>query len=376
MRRSAAALALLPLLGLTGCQKGFDLLPQARSLGSMVLMRTMGIDLGETYAVRVTVSSGEQSLGRGEGSEKALVLQKEAESISGACLAMQGQGASYVFYGHVGQLLLGEAAARDGLEVPLDYVLGDIETRLETDVYLVRGAEAGEAIAAAAKEGSATKRLEAVEKDGGLLSKSMTRTAEAALEDLLENGDTFLPALALEGEDREMDPRGYGLVRDWALVDWIQGEEAHGAELLLSEVEADILEVEDPELGKAVLRIVDAKTRVRPVFQGERLTGLTVSCRVEADLAEGAEEFDRPDRRSRLEQAMAERTERRIRTLLEHSQRLEGDFFQLEGMAQRAMPWKKRTIAEQWDLGGLDIRVEARGEILRRYDVSVGREKL
>ena len=36
---------------------------------------------------------------------------------------MQGEGSSYLYFGHVGQLLLGEELARQGVEPALDYIL-------------------------------------------------------------------------------------------------------------------------------------------------------------------------------------------------------------------------------------------------------------
>ena len=52
-----------------------------------------------------------------------------------------------------------------------------------------------------------------MEADGGLLSYSMARSVEDALEDLEENGCTFLPSLILSGADRTMEADGYGLIR-------------------------------------------------------------------------------------------------------------------------------------------------------------------
>lgn len=52
---------------------------------------------------------------------------------------MQGEGSSYLYFGHVGQLLLGRGAARQGVEPALDYILRDVETRLDTALYLGAG---------------------------------------------------------------------------------------------------------------------------------------------------------------------------------------------------------------------------------------------
>ena len=97
-----------------------------------------------------------------------------------AVLGMQGEGSSYLYFGHVGQLLLGEELARQGVEPALDYILRDVETRLDTALYLVRGGTAGKAITAAGEDGSAADRLEALAEDAGLLAGSMPRTVKDA----------------------------------------------------------------------------------------------------------------------------------------------------------------------------------------------------
>ena len=117
----AAALCGAVMFLLPGC--GGERLPYAREMGDMALMRTMGVDTGEGGAeqLHVTVSSGRRARGLQGEAEPPLVLSAERESISGACLAMQGLSDSYVFYGHVDQLLLGEELAGAGVTQVLDY---------------------------------------------------------------------------------------------------------------------------------------------------------------------------------------------------------------------------------------------------------------
>ena len=131
-------LLLAAFLPLSGCKETFDFLPYAREIEDMALMRTLGVDL-TAEGVRVTASTGIQD----QGAKPPTILEEEARSISAACLSMQAQGAAYVFYGHVGQLLLGEDLARQGVRPALDYVMRDIEMRLETKLYVLQGGEAG-----------------------------------------------------------------------------------------------------------------------------------------------------------------------------------------------------------------------------------------
>lgn len=354
MRRWGALLLCALLFPLAGCEApGF--LPYARELEDMALIRTMGVDAAGEGAVEVTVSSGRQG---GQG-EEPVVLSGRSATISGACLEMQGEGSSYIYYGHVGQLLLGEDLAARGVKPALEYVIRDVEMRPGTQLYLVRGRGAGAAIrAAAGAGGSAADRLEAMEDDAGLLSHSMPVTAGDALERLERDGAAFVPAVREEAGT--LEAVGYGILKEGWLAGWAEGEAAEGINLLMGRVDADVLELEE-----AALRVVGAKTAVGPIFEGERLTGLSLRCRVDANLAEvsggaGPEE---------LLQALEEVEQARIRAALDLSRALDADFLGLRGRACLAAPWRKKAVEEQWDLPALTLEVRVEGRILRGYDV-------
>ena len=100
MKRMGAAAALAAVLLLSGCGKAA--LPYAREMGDMALLRTMGVDAGEEAGqVRVTVSTGKRAAGLQGESQPPLILSAGGESLSAACLSMQGLSDSYVFYGYV-----------------------------------------------------------------------------------------------------------------------------------------------------------------------------------------------------------------------------------------------------------------------------------
>ena len=111
MKRGWMAPLALSLL-LTGCSG----LPAAREMGDMALLRTMGIDAAAN-GVAVTGSTGPRAKGLQAEDEPALILSADRESLSGACLAMQGQSDSYVFFGYVDQLLLGQELAERGVQI-------------------------------------------------------------------------------------------------------------------------------------------------------------------------------------------------------------------------------------------------------------------
>ena len=334
-----------------------NLLPYAREIDTVALMRTLGVD-GSPEGMAVTVSGGAR-----DGQEPE-IFSGQGASVSGALLTMQGQGESYLFYGHVGQLLLGEALAEENLRPPLDYVLRDVEMRLETELYVVRDGEAGAAIRAASGQGkSAADRLEAMEEDAGLLSATTVRTVGQVLADLEERGASFAPAL--REEDGALNAAGYAILKDDALIGWAEEEAAKGINLYLGEVDADILETEN-----AALRIVEAKSKVHPVFEGDTLTGLEVFCEVEANLAEADPGVDLSDRQqlAALERALEQAEGARLRAALELARELDADYLGLRPRAALAAPWRKAELQAQWDLPALELYVTVDGRVERGYD--------
>ena len=356
MRGRWAVLLCALLLPLTGCEAP-SFLPYARELADMAPIRTMGVDAAREGAVTVTVSSG----ARGGQGEEPVVLSGTAGTISGACLDMQGQGTSYIYYGHVGQFLLGEGLARRGVGPALDYVLRDVEMRLGTQLYLVRAGDARPAMEeAVASGGSAADRLEAMEDDAGLRSDTMPVAVGDVLERLSRSGAAFVPAVRQEEEG--LRASGYGILRDGQLAAWAEGDQAEGVNLAMGRVDADVLELEG-----AALRVVGASTTVRPVFEGDTLTGLSVLCRVDANLAEASPNADV----EALCRALEEAEGARVQAALDLSQALDADFLELKRRACLALPWRKAAIQAQWDLPALELEVTVDGRILRSYDAGV-----
>ena len=104
MKRLITVLLVAAMLPLSGCAplSLTGMLPYAREIEDMELVRTLGVD-GDGEGVTVTGSGGTR-----EG-EKANLVTGQAATISAAVLTMQSQGSSYLYFGHVGQLLLGES---------------------------------------------------------------------------------------------------------------------------------------------------------------------------------------------------------------------------------------------------------------------------
>lgn len=369
MKRMGAAAALAAVLLLSGCGKAA--LPYAREMGDMALLRTMGVDAGEKAGqVRVTVSTGKRAAGLQGESQPPLILSAAGESLSAACLSMQGLSDSYVFYGYVDQLLLGEEAALEGVEPVLDYFSRDVELGLGAQVWLVRGGTAQAAIEAGGETG-VDSRLSTLQTDSEMGAAGITRTAGEVFSSLLEQGCAYLPALwvagAEEGEQTALLEAGYGVLRDGVLAGCLEGESAKGLELLTGQTAEDIIEVELPS-GRAVARITGAAVRCEPVFQGEELTGLRLRCRATAELAEFRAPMDEGEL-DQLREALEERESLRLQRVMDQLRAWGTDCTALGSQVAQANPARWENLRENWErlFSSVPLEISVQVSVSRTY---------
>ena len=338
MRRILCGLTALGCLLLTGCSG----LPYAREMGDMALLRTMGVDAAEGE-LTVTVSTGPRPRGlQGEG-EAALTLSAAGTSLSGALLALQERSGSYLFFGYVDQLLVGEELARQGAEPVLDYFARDVELGLGAQVWLVRTGTAEDAVRSGGGQGVES-RLATLQTDGEMGLSAAPRTAGEIFSDLLEWGSAYVPALTMEGqgEERSLRQSGYGVLKGGRLAGFLDGEAAAGLELLAGQASADVLEAE--VAGQRVALLVSGGG-TSCVFEAEGRR-LRVTCQVTARLAEYRETLDRDDLREAAEQ-VERRESDRVRAALAALGRWEADCTGLAARAALARPGRR---PEKWDV--------------------------
>ena len=339
------------LLLLTGCGRG---LPQSREMDDTALMRTIGVDVGVPPEEKlVTASTARRAKGLQGDGQPPLILSAQRPSISGACLAMQGLSDSYVFYGHVDQLLLGEELARqDGVQETLRHFSQDEQLGLGAQVWLIRGDTAENAIRAG-KEKGIDARLSSLKEDSEMGVAGITRTAGEVLTDLLENRSAYLPALCLnQGEDTTLLESGYGILSGDTLVGWLSGEAARGLELLQQRPGAQLLELE----GVSVRLSTSTLTCV-PVMDGGQLVGLELDVRLLGQVEDRRESLLT---RWELEERVQKMEEKRANLVLGQLQMWNADCLSLKRLAGSARPEWWKAIQQQWEERFPDLKIRVR----------------
>ena len=337
MRGSWMVLGALTL-ALTGCAG----LPQPREIGDVALLRTMGVDRGESQ-LEMTVSTGLRAKGIQAEGQEALVLSVQAPTLSSAALLIRGQSDSVISFGHVDQLLLGEEVTRYGVKEVLDYFARDRELGLGVRLWAIRGGQAKAAVESGGSQGIEG-RLSALGTDGKLGNATIPRTAGEVYTDLLEQGCSYLPALSLTaGENPRLEERGYAILKDEKLVGYLEGDSARGLELLAGRAMADVLEIRLP--GQNVTaRITRAATVSRFHAQKEELV---VSCRVWAQLAE-YERLPGEEEREQIQREIARQEQEKVNLALSRLTAWQADCLKLGPKAGILSPGRWSTLAEDW----------------------------
>ena len=326
----------------------------------MALLRTMGVDPSPA-GVAVTGSTGPRAKGLQAEVEGALTLSADRESLSAACLSMQGQSDSYVFFGYVDQLLVGEALAERGVRPVLDFFARDTELGLGARLWLVRGSTAREALSACGDQG-VDSRLETLQHDSEMGIANLTRTAGEVYTDLLELGSAYVPALSPAGEGGAvLTERGYGVLKGGVLAGFLEGEAAKGLELLAGGPAADIIEAELAG-DKVSVKIASTRTESALAFQGGEPSALKLTCRVEARLSEYRE---RPAGQAlaALRTDLARRARDRLESALSQLRAMGADCAGLGAKAGMFCPARWQAVQADWPEWFSQVPVEIQVEV-------------
>lgn len=331
----------LLLAGCTG-------LPTPREMGDMALLRTVGVDGGET-GVFLTASTGERSGGSEGEKGPPLVLTGGGESLSAAAASLRQRGDSWVFFAYADQILLGRDA--DVLSV-LNWLAHDDELSLGAAVWLLGEGAAASAVENGGAEG-VEKRLEALERDARLGAAPMNRTAGELYAALLDRGCAFLPVL-MPGD--ELTPGGYALLRGGEVTALLTGEEARGLELLCEQPMAEIVEA-----GRVSVRLTGGQLDCKPRFEHGELVKLELRSRVSAQFSQW-EESPTPRQREEIAAEVARRLHTRISAALD---RMQGAKTECAGIGSRvaiAAPWHWGELEGKWQevFSAVDWELEVR----------------
>jgi len=394
------ALSLSILLQASGCGSIYT---NYKEIEQLQVIQTMGLDyLSGGVSLSLATAFDPKAL---DGPAR---LFSDAPSITTAFERVRKYSfEEELFFAHINSLLLGEEAARKGIDAYLMYICRSPDIRIDIPVFVVRGGTAREAVL---NVGNSINGISEVMRslkqtlewrgDGGI-----TNTADV-VQDLRRHGSALICALeyaaaseisgsvtdgsgamspsdtdpeqSLASRDRTLAYTGYAVIRDGRLCEYIDREQAIGVAFLQNRVKICDVIVEDRQGRAVTLEIDGGGSEIVPHWDSDgSLLGFEVKAKAEASIVElsrgnlsGSEELDYI--LSALEKKIADC----MSAVLQTSRRCRADFLGLGSRVELEDAEKFRALEKDFDalLPELQIRVTVNGQLRHTNDIKDGEE--
>lgn len=362
-------------LNLSGCAG--SIYSQYREIEQMRVIQTMGIDKAEN-GVKLSLASA----GSKNSNTVPAILSGTGKSISTALQRIRNYSCEEsLFCAHVGHILIGEDAAKSGIENILSYICHSSEIRVDLPVYVLINSPAHKAMNEVGNENkSVTEILQAVQSALNERGESHLFTAAEIIRSIERNGSALVCALeyaTASENDAENTAAiyGYGIFKDYSLVQLIDKEASIGVGFLLNKLGICELIVKDINGNNVALEINRGKSKVSPIWNDNgELKGLDVQAEVSAAVLEisgKGSDLDDPRYEDQLIAQLEAEISKRISSVLQLSKKLGADFLDLSGKVQYAAPGKYRKAVTDFEylLPNLEISISVKGKLSHTYDI-------
>ena len=408
MKRGLSLLIIIcMLLSLSGCSGIYS---NFRELERLLVIQTMGIDFAEE-GVGISLASGAKS----DGSSPVRLFSTGVSVTSAVAHILSHSQEQELFLSHTSHVVLGEEAAKNGINGYLSYICRSPNLRTDIPLYIVKGGTAQEAVMQVG-DGSKgiSEVLEAVRANVDERGDSKAFSASDLLRDLERNGSGLVCAIecspsiqeggtkqeggsgSSSGTDSAESPDstggsgsgeekqekqaltaaavGYGVIRGDRLCAYIDKEQAIGVGLLLNIVGISNIVVKDRYATPVTLELDQGSSEIKPVWAEDgSLEMLDIQIKAAANIAEigGGGHFGEPDYEDYLTAQLETAVSERVSSVIQLSKTLQADFLGLGNIVEMDDAEKYRALGGDFAslLPGLTVRISVSGQIKHTNDI-------
>ena len=404
MKRFLSLLIIIcSLPALSGCGSIYS---NYREIQQLMVVQTMGIDR-EKGGVQVSMAAAAEASGGGPRRMSA-----QGSTVTDAIdRAYKLSYEEEIFFSHVNHLLVGEAAAEEGLDAFLDYVSQSPTMRIDIPLYIVRGGTANQAVMEVGDSSKGISEvMQTVHESFASPSNSQVFTVADTINSLLRYGSALVCAVECvpssesvspgksesaqggqeqnaqeeegqnaqdktQGENPLMAvPAGYAVIRDGKLCKFIEPEEAVAVGLLTGSLPITDITVTDRNGKNASLELNQGSAQITPVWGGKgQLKGLNIQAQVSASVLE-TDNWQQGSSNGYINHLTAQlesTVSQRLSSLLRTSMKLKADFLGLAGQVERKSPENYRLMSQRFSelLPGLELQITVSGQLSHTNDM-------
>lgn len=397
-----------------------------REIQQLMVIQTMGFDR-EKGAMQISMAAAAEASGGGPRRMSA-----QGGTITAAIdRAYKLSYEEEILLSHVNHLLVGEAAAEEGLGSLLDYVCQSPTMRIDIPLYIVRGGTANQAVMEVGDDNKGISEvMQTVRESFASPSNSHVFTVADTINSLLRYGSALVCAVecvpssepigpsksensqqssgqeSQQGEDQAAQqdgsqdvqqgksqsegqgtqgttqdesplmavPAGYAVIREGKLCKFIETEDAVAVGLITDSLPITDITVKDRNGKDAALELTHGSADITPVWDGNgQLIGLDVQAQVKASVLETGswEHSDGNEYINHLTAQLESAISQRLSELLHCSMQLKADFLGLAGQVERKSPENYRLMSQSFPelLPGLELEITVRGQLSHTNDM-------
>ena len=407
------------LPALSGCSSIYS---NYREIQQLMVVQTMGIDR-EKGGVQVSMAAAAEASGGGPRRMSAQGSTVTAAIDRAYKLSYEEE----IFFSHVNHLLVGEAAAEEGLDAFLDYVSQSPTMRIDIPLYIVRGGTANQAVMEVGDSSKGISEvMQTVHESFASPSNSRVFTVADTISSLLRYGSALVCAVecvpssesispgksesaqqsggqntqegegqnAQQGEEQNPQqeegqntqdktqgenplmavPAGYAVIRDGKLCKFIEPEEAVAVGLLTGSLPITDITVTDRNGKNASMELNQGSAQITPVWGGKgQLKGLNIQAQVSASVLEtdNWQQGNSSEYINHLTAQLESAVSQRLSSLLRTSMKLKADFLGLAGQVERKSPENYRLMSQSFSelLPGLELQITVSGQLSHTNDM-------
>ncbi len=365
---------------LSGCTTIYN---NYKEIEQLLVIQTMGLD-EQGGGVILSLASA-----AGSNGSQPRKLSAAGDSITTAMERIYNYSyEEQLFLSHVGQLLIGEAAAEKGIDNYLGYISRTPEMRLDMPIFVVIDGTAEDAVMQVGdgKRGI-SEALETVEVSSRRRGDSGIYTAADVLRDSMRWGSALICALECSeasespenGENSESPQlttaaQGFAVMREGKLCRYLTREQAIAVGFLRNDTGISDVQVRDKYGDLVVLEIDSGSSRVKPIWSAPgELKGLEVQVDVGASVIEisGHGELQSAEYTDHLTAQLEALISEYVTETLQASKELKADFLGLSTAVEKHSPENYRLLPRAFPelLPELELSISVSGQLRHTNDM-------
>jgi len=376
--------AILGAAVMTGCNIAFF---DATQINDVEFIRAVGIDKAPEGKIRFTIATQRIVTGgeRG-GPEQKLseIMYSEGRTGFEAARNFWAYSEKRPFFGHLEYILIGEEAAKDGILKYLDFFTRDPEDRLNLNVFVVKGTDAGEMVRQGnTRDKFVFDRLEGIKEHYWGLSM-INRVDLMEIMYILDTEylSLYIPCVKLtektensDGHNEGMDIalEGFAIFEGDRLAGYLEREMARGLSFLRNMAKSGVLNVRARNGSMVALELISSNRKMKPeLMDGELRVAIEIDlkCNIaEIQSSEGV--FDHESLRY-LEEQSNQLIMDEVMKVIEFAREKRLDCFAAGDAVMHKYPCKWEDYLEKnWRdiFSEIDFEVTVRTNVSRTYDI-------